>query len=204
MTLNVGPVFWLLAAIAIAAVVIFFERLVEIRRSQIDWQDFVGGIINILSAGNADEALSICEDTGVPVSNVVATAIRHREVSARVLHDAVDSQGRAEISRLNRRLASLAILGQISPALGFLGTILGFIKAVLQVDANEIVVRANLMSAAMDSLVTAALGLSVAIIVAVMYGILRIRMERLVIDLEAAASSIVGYFSSVAVSEARK
>ena len=204
MTVNWGPVFWLLLVIAASSIVIFFERLFEIRRSQIDWQDFVGGIINILSRGNDDEALAICEDTAVPVANVVATAIRQRKGSAQVLREAVDSQGRTEVGRLDRRLASLAILGQISPALGLLGTVIGFIKAVLLVDANEIVVRADLMSAAMDSLVTAALGLAVAIMVAVMYGMLRIRMERLVIDLEAAASSIVGYISTAAVSEPRR
>ena len=113
MTISGGPVFWMLVALAVAAVVIFFERFFELRRVQIDWQDFVKGVINVLGGGNAEEALAICEDTAVPVASVVATAIRHRDAGARVLREAVDSQGRAEISRLDRRLAALAIIGQI-------------------------------------------------------------------------------------------
>ena len=36
MTISGGPVFWLLATLAVAAVVIFFERFLELRRVQID------------------------------------------------------------------------------------------------------------------------------------------------------------------------
>jgi biopolymer transport protein ExbB len=196
MTISGGPVFWLLATLAVAAVVIFFERFFELRRAQIDWQDFVKGVINVLASGNADEALAICEDTAVPVANVVATAIRHRDASARVLRDAVDSQGRAEIGRLDRRLAALAIIGQIAPLIGLLGTVVGFIKTVLIVNSQELVARADLLNASMEALLAAALGLGVAIPVAVMYGMLRVRMERIVVEMEAAASQITGYIST--------
>ena len=196
MTISGGPVFWLLATLAVAAVVIFFERFLELRRVQIDWQDFVKGVINVLPSGNADEALAICEDTAVPVANVVATAIRHRDASARVLREAVDSQGRAEIGRLDRRLAALAIIGQIAPLLGLLGTVVGFIKTVLLVNSQELVARADLLNSSMEALLAAALGLGVAIPVAVMYGMLRVRMERIVVEMEAAASQITGYIST--------
>ena len=196
MTISGGPVFWMLVALAFAAVVIFFERFFELRRVQIDWQDFVKGVINVLGRGNADEALAICEDTAVPVANVVATAIRHRDAGARVLREAVDSQGRAEIGRLDRRLASLAIIGQIAPLIGLLGTIIGFIKTVLLVNSQELVSRADLINSSMEALLAAALGLGVAIPVSVMYGVLRVRMDRIVVEMEAAASQIAGYFAT--------
>ncbi len=191
MTLTGGPIFWILVALAIAALVVFFERLMELRRAQIDWQDFVKGVKNVLDSGNADEALAICDDTSVPVSSLMATAIRHRDGSLRALREAVDAQGRAEIGRLDRRLASLAIIGQIAPMIGLLGTVIGFIKTMLLVNASEIVSRANLLSASMEALVSAALGLAIAIPVAVMYGSLRLRMDRIVTELEAAATTIV-------------
>ena len=201
MTISGGPVFWLLVALAVAAVVIFFERFFELRRVQIDWQDFVKGVINVLGGGNAEEALAICEDTAVPVASVVATAIRHRDAGARVLREAVDSQGRAEISRLDRRLAARAIIGPISPLIGLLGTIIGFIKTGLLINSQELVARADLLNSSMEALLSAALGLGVAIPVAVMYGVLRVRMERIVVEMEAAASQITGY---IATREAKK
>ena len=196
MTISGGPVFWILTGLAVVAVVAYFERLMDLRRAQIDWQDFLKGVINVLDAGSIDEALAICDDTQAPVAQIVATAIRHREGSARVLRDAVDSQGRAEIGRLDRRLATLAIIGQIAPLIGLLGTVVGFMKTVAAANAAPVVARADLMGGAMEALSSAALGLAVAIPVAVMYGSLRVRLDRTVVDLEAAASQITGYISA--------
>ena len=193
MSSTVSAVSWVLLAMAAAALITYFERLFDLRRAQIDYQDFLKGVINILDAGNVNEALAVCEDTGAPVANVIATAIRNRDASDIVLHDAVNSQGKAEAGRLDRRMAALAIIAQISPLIGLLGTVIGFIRTVRLVNAQELVSRAELLDASMESLVAAALGLAVAIPVSVMYGSLRVRLERTVVELEAAASQIVGY-----------
>lgn len=191
-----GPVAWILAVLAVVSFVIYVERLFDLRRAQIDYRYFLDGVINVLKSGNVDEALANCDDAPSPVANVVATAIRHRDGSARVLREAVDSQGRAEIGRLDRRLASLAIIAQVCPLLGLLGSVIGFIRTVMAANAAELVSRADLFSGAMEALVSAALGLAVAIPVMVMYGSLRVRLDRTVVDLEAAASQIVGYIST--------
>ena len=196
MTLTGGPVDWLLLTAGVAAVVVFFERLFELRRAQIDCNDFVKGVVNVLESGGDDEALAICEETDVPVANVVATAIRHRHDSARHLREAVDSQGRAETGRLDRRLASLAIIGQVAPLMGLLGTIVGFIRTMQALDSQALVSRASLSAGCMQALVSAALGLAVAIPVTAMYGMLRVRLDRIVVEMEAAASAIVGYLSA--------
>ena len=56
--------------------------------------------------------------------------------------------------------------------------------------------RADLVGGAMEALVSAALGLAVALAVTVMYGSLRVRLDRIVVELEAAASQIVGYLAT--------
>lgn len=206
MTITVGPIFWIFLALAVAAIVIFFKRFFKLRRAHIDWQDFLNGVINVLERGGDDEALAICEDTGAPVANIVATAIRHRKGAARVLRDAVDSAGRSETGRLDRSLATLSLIGQISPGIGLLGVIFGFMKTVKLVNSSALVSRADLLSSSMEALVAAAMGLCVAIPVAVMYSILRTRMDRLVLEFEAAATSILGYIANkeAAAKEARK
>lgn len=186
----------MLLALGVASVVVFFERFFELRRAQVDYQDFIKGVVNILVNGGEDEAIAICEDAAVPVANIVATAIRHRTSSEEALKDAVDSQGRVESSRLDRRLASLAIMGQVAPLIGLLGTIIGFVRSVMLVNSQELVARADLMNSAMEALVSAALGLVVMIPIVVMYGILRLRMDRIIVELEAAASQIVSHLTS--------
>jgi len=195
MILAGGPVVWILMVMALVALVTYFERFLDLRRAQVDYQDFLKGVVNVLESGNDDEAISICDDLSAPVAQVVATAIRHRNGSADALRDAVDAQGRAEVGRLERRMAALPIIAQAAPFLGLLGTIIGFIRTVMLVDSQAVVSRADLLNGAMGALVAAAVGLAVAIPVMIMYASLRVRLDRIVVELEAAASLIVGYLS---------
>ena len=204
MTVVGGPVFWILVVLAVLAVITFFDRMVDLRRARIDYQDFLKGVFNVLDSGNDDEALAICEDVGAPVAKVVATAIRHRNGSARIQREAVDSQGRAEVGRLDRRLATLAIIAQVSPTVGLMGTVIGFIKTVLAANSQMLVTRADLLGGTMDALVSAAMGLAVGVVATVMYGSLRVRLDRTVIELEAAASQVVAYLSALKEKELSK
>ena len=173
--------FGLLVLLGCVAVFLFASRLLNLRRAQIDYADFIRGVGNVLSRGNVDEALVLCDDTPAPVARVVAAAIRHRESSARVLREAVDATGRAEVSRLERRLALLAIIAQSAPLLGLL----------ISFNGHVLVTRADLLGGALQCLTAAAGGLVVAVSVQVMYGMLHVRLERVVADMEAAASDIL-------------
>ena len=195
-TMLGGPVFWVLTLLGVASVFVFFCRLLDLRRAQIDYQDFIRGVANVLEQGNVDEALAICDETSAPVARVVATAIRHRDGSARVLRETVDSTGRAEVARLERRLALLAIIAQAAPLLGLLGTVLGLARVLLALNTTALVARADLLGGAMQSLTATAAGLVVAISVQVMYGMLHVRLDRLVVELEAAASDILGLLAA--------
>lgn len=191
-----GFVFWLIAALGAAAVVVFFERLLHLRRAQIDHRDFVKGVCNVLENGNAEEAMMLCEETPGPVAAVVLAALRHRKGPRETIREAVDNTGRSEISRLERRLASLAITCQIAPLLGLLGTLLGVMQIVQAINEQAPVVQSvNLTSGLLQALVTTVAGLLVAIPCYAMYALLMVRIERIVLDMEASASEIVAYLS---------
>ena len=191
-----GPMFWVLVALAAIAVITYFDRMIDLRRARIDYQDFLKGVFNVLDAGTDEEALAVCEDVIAPAARVVETAIRHRNGSARILRESVDSQGRAEVGRLDRRLATVAIIAQIAPAVGLFGTVIGFIRTVLAANSQELVSRADLLNGSMEALMSAAAGLFVGIMATVMYGSLRVRLDRTVVELEAVASQVVGYLSA--------
>lgn len=196
MMMQGGPVFWLILALGIAAVVVFFERLLHLRRAQIDYSDFLKGVCNVLENGNTDEAMMICEETPGPVAAVVLTAIRHRKGTHEAIREAVDNTGRAEISRLERRLASLSITCQIAPLLGLLGTLLGVVQVVQVVNEQAPVVQStNLTAGLMQALVATIASLLVVIPCHGMYALLMVRIERIVLDMEASASEIVAYLT---------
>ncbi len=196
MALQGGPVFWLIVLLGVAAIIVFFERLLHLRRAQIDYGDFLKGVCNVLENGNIDEAMMICEETPGPVAAVVLTAIRHRQGTREAIREAVENTGRAEISRLERRLASLAITCQIAPLMGLLGTLLGVIQIVQTMNAQAPVVQStDLTTGLMQALVATVAGLLVAVPCHAMYSMLMVRIERIVLDMEASASEIVAYLT---------
>ena len=191
-----GPVAWLLMFLMALAAFIFVSRLLALRRAHIDYVDFIHGVGNLLASGKADEALALCDETAVPVARIAAAAIRRRSDSARALREAVDMAGRVETGRIARRFASLAILAQTAPLLGLFGAFAGGIRTILALNAADLVVRADLLSGMMSAFLPAAIGLLAGILAQVMYAILRVRFERLVLELEAAASEMLAFLSA--------
>ena len=196
MTFFGGCVLWVIAALALLSLVVWFERFVGLRRAQINVHDFMKGVINILDSGNDEEAIAICEDESAPAAAVVSAAIRNASGGPRKMKDSVDAEGRAGGGGLDRRLAALAIIAQVAPAIGLLGTVIGFVNVVCYVNSSSLVSRADLLNGAMGALSSTAAGLALAIATTVMYGSLRVRLERIIVEMEGAASQIVGYLSS--------
>lgn len=191
-----GPVTWVLLLLGVVSVLVFINRLFLMRRSHVDYSDFIRGVENSLERGNADEALAVCDETSAPVARVVASAIRHRASTPRALLEAVDSTGRTEIHRIDRRLALLAIIAQSAPMLGLFGTVCGLMRIIIALATDEPVMRVQILTGAMQALVCTAVGLLEAIVVQIMYGILRVRLDRLVSEVEAAASEITTLITS--------
>lgn len=55
MTITGGPVFWILLALVASSAFVWLERLVDLRRAQINVHDFLKGVINVLDSGNDEE-----------------------------------------------------------------------------------------------------------------------------------------------------
>ncbi len=191
-----SPVVWLIALMGVIAVGLFFVRVLALRRAHIDYVDFIHGVGNLLASGKSEEALVLCDETAVPVARVVAAAIRRRAESQRALRESVDMAGRAEVGRIERRFAAVAIIAQTAPLLGLLGAVIGCMRTVNAANASALVARADLFEGMMNALLPVAMGLLVGIVAQVFYGILRVRFERLVTELEAAASEVLALLSS--------
>jgi biopolymer transport protein ExbB len=192
-----GFVFWIIILLGLDSFITFLTRMLHLRRAQIDYADFIKGVCNVLNNRNVDEAIMICEETPGPVAAVVLTAIRHRHAAGDALREAVDNAGRAEISRMERRQAAIAITCQIAPLLGLLGTLFGVLQIVQAAHVQAPLVQSvDLTKGLLQALASTIAGLMVAIPCHAMYAILMVRIERIVIDMEAAAAEIVAYLTS--------
>jgi biopolymer transport protein ExbB len=192
-----GPLLWIIAACGVGALAVYLERALHLRRAAINHRDFLQGVRNVLDKGNADEAVQICEEAPGPVPALGRAAILHRHEPRHVLAEAIGNVGRAEIARMERRVAVIATIGQIAPLLGLLGTIFGFIETVVALrDQTPLIYAASVTDGVLRALVNAAAGLLVAAPCYVMHHSLLLQIDRMALDMEAAEIEITAYLTA--------
>src|SRR3954466_1755622 len=131
---NGGPVLWVILFASAVAVLVFIERFLHCHRAQINSSEFINGVRNVLKRDNVVEALSICDATPGPVPRLVKTAILNRERGREGVREALEEAGLVEVPRLEEKLNVLATIAQIAPLMGFLGTVLGFMRVFMRLE----------------------------------------------------------------------
>ncbi len=191
-----GLVAWVIVASGLVAVAVFLERVLHLHRARIKSEDFLAGILNNLKRGNVNEAMAICDDTPGPVASIVRTAIVNRAAGLEALRSAIETVGRTEIARMERRLVILATVAQVAPLFGLLGTVVGMIRSLQVMKAQAPLVQAgDVMGGLMQALVTTAAGLAVAVPCYIAFNFLVGKVEKIVIDMERSASDIQAYLT---------
>jgi len=189
---NGGPMLWVIIFAGAAGIVVFIERALHCHRAQINSTEFLNGVRTVIKRDNLVEAISICDATPGPVSRLVKTAILNRDFGRERVRESLEEAGLAEVPRLEERLDLLATIAQLSPLLGLLGTILGFIKAFTKLQAHGLYAQGGMMTEGISqALICCAAGLAVAIPLHAGYNYLVSRVNAIVLDMERAANEIV-------------
>src|SRR5437773_4066490 len=193
---NGGPVIWLILIAAAIAIVIVIERILHYHRAQINSMEFLNGVRNVLKRDNVVEAISICDATPGPVARLVKVAILNRERGQEGVREALEEAGLIEVPPLENKLNLLATIAQITPLMGLLGTVLGFIRIFSQLQASGTFANMQMLSGGIwEGLICTATGLAVAIPCYAGYNYLVSRVNAIVLDMEKAAGEIVNIVS---------
>jgi biopolymer transport protein ExbB len=187
-----GPMIWLILITGAVGLAVFFERVLHCHRAQINSAEFLNGVRNVLKRDNVVEAISICDATPGPVARLVKTAILNRDKDRERLRETVEEAGLVEVPLLEERLNLLATIAQISPLLGLLGTIAGLMEIFGQLQAGGLYAHFELLARGIwKALICAGAGIAVAIPAHAGYNYLISRINRIILDMERAASEIV-------------
>ncbi len=196
-----GPMTLVIIGISFIAATIFFERAFHLHRAQIRAGDFLQGIFNIIGRGTGDvggrlvEAISICDETPGPVSQMVRAAILAHDQSPAHMRQAMETAGLAEIPRLERHLGLLLSLAQAAPLCGLLGTVLGLIEVLGTIHAKAPLIHAGDLGGGMwQALISSAAGLIVAIPTYFGYNLLVSRVESVVLEMERVFPEVLTFF----------
>lgn len=109
------------------------------------------------------------------------------------IRDAAQTEGSRQSSLLTSRITYLADIGSIAPMVGLLGTVIGMIKAFIEISegGKQGVREMGLAEGVSEALIATACGLGISIVALAFYSFFRGRVQKYIGELEAAATHIV-------------
>lgn len=161
-----GPTLWILCLMSIVAFAVILERSVFFLRKEKKLDaSFKTKINDLLSEGKVEEAISLCENSSSCVASSIKTFLKRAKKGQDVQdYESIIKEIMLEsMAPLDRGLSTLEVIGSLAPMLGLLGTVIGMIKAFInisQMGAGDPTVVADGIS---EALITTAAGLYVAI-----------------------------------------
>jgi len=187
-----GWIIAILAVFSIIAIYIFIERYFAISRASKEDKNFMNNIRDFIHNGRVDSALSLCKNNNSPISRMIEKGLSRIGKPLSDINAAIENVGKLEVSRMEKNIAGLATIAGASPMLGFLGTVIGMIKAFYDMSmAGNNVDIALLSGGIYQAMITTVAGLIVGIIGYICYNILVARVEKLVFKLEARATDFM-------------
>ena len=190
---NWNIILVIIGGCSVVSFTIFIERLLHLRKSEIDSNKLIINLRQAIKEGNIVDAIRICEETGGTISNILKAGLIKHNRSKEQIEGAMEITGLVEIAQLEKNAKILSIIANITPLIGLLGTVLGFIQAFAEMRMSGLVdISATRIGEAMEyALVTTAAGLVVAIPSVIAYNYIVSRVEGFVLEIQTTSSEIV-------------
>ena len=136
--------------------------------------------------GKIEAAANLCQTTDNPISRMIEKGISRLGRPLNDINTAVENIGNLEIAKLEKGLPTLATISGGAPMIGFLGTVIGMIRAFYDMSQAGNNIDVSLLSNGIyTAMVTTVGGLIVGILAYFAYNYLVARVEKVVYKVEA-------------------
>jgi len=184
----VGPILFC----SVLALAIFLERLIRYSRIRIRGFGLVKKVAEYVKNGKDKRAIEKARGVNSPMGRVLTHALEVKYQDRETLETVIAHATNEEVRDLSRYLKVLAIIGNIAPLLGLLGTVIGMIKAFMVIQQMGGKVNATVLAGGIwEAMLTTALGLSVALPTIVAHSYLVSRVDNFETQLRDGAVTLI-------------
>ena len=187
-----GWIMIVLALLSILCVYIFIERLMVIRKASKVDPVFMDRIHDYVKTDELKSAINYCRITNSPVANMIEKGIERIDRPAAEVQAALENAGNLEVAKLEKGLSVMATISSGAPMIGFLGTVLGMVRAFWEMaNAGNNIDITLLSSGIYEAMITTVGGLVVGIVAMFAYNYLVSRVNDVANVLEAQTLSFM-------------
>ena len=153
---------------------------------------FMNRIKDYIYDGKIDAAVALCKSSTSPASRMVEKGISRIGRPLNDVSTAIENLGKLEIYKLEKGLPTLATVAGAAPMIGFLGTVIGMIKAFYDMSNAGNNIDVSLLSNGIyTAMVTTVAGLIVGILAFFAYNMLVAKVEKVIFRLEATSTEFM-------------
>jgi len=192
LSLKGGWIMIPIVALSVIAVYIFLERYFAIKKASQTDINFMNKIKDYIHDDKLDSALALCASTQSPVARMIEKGLQRIGRPLNDINAAIETVGNLEISKLEKGLPALATVSGAAPMIGFLGTVMGMIRAFYDMSNAGNNIDVSLLSNGIyTAMVTTVAGLMVGIVAYLAYNVLVAKVEKVIFQLEANTSEFM-------------
>jgi biopolymer transport protein ExbB len=217
-----GPFMWPLLACSIVGLAFVMERFITFFLARANPKSFVQELKEAFKKGGVKEAGAACEKNRSPVARILSSGLtkssqfshvppnpgggsqnpgtgdwdlEYRRKSDRktAIEESIANSGATELAFLDRGMWILASITNISPLIGFLGTVSGMIKAFEAIAIAGEVEPTLVASGISEALITTATGLAIAFPIAFFHSFFTSRINGYTRNMEEASNDLVEF-----------
>jgi biopolymer transport protein ExbB len=186
-----GYIMYPLGILLLVTIYFFVERLIVILRANKKDKNLLNTIKENLHNGNVDAAKAACKSSSSVESVMLERGISRIGKPISDLKAEMDDVGMEEISKLEKNLNTLSIIGKIGPMFGFIGTILGVIKIFYDISKTNTVQIDVISNGLYQKMISSAGGLIVGVLAFVLFHFLNSRIDRISLRMESARNKFL-------------
>ena len=180
-----GLAMWPLLVCSIAGVAIILERVWALRRGSVISSALVAAIDRQpLKREQLDALRLLSESDTTMLGQLIRAVFAHGSLPKTENVEAMQALARQVVGRMERGLTTLALIAELGPLLGLLGTVIGMVKLFQDVAQKGLGDPAMISRGIYEALTATMTGLGIAIPALIAYMYLRRRIEILVLEME--------------------
>ncbi|MBT7957771.1 MAG: MotA/TolQ/ExbB proton channel family protein [Akkermansiaceae bacterium] len=197
-----GFMMYPLALLSVIAAVLIMLYFITIRRNSVVSDKFMNAAEALIRKRDYLGLVAHCNRQGQSIARITEKTLdfmtKNTSANIKEVREVAQAEGSRQAGMLTQRISYLNDVGTIAPMAGLLGTVIGMIRAFMEIaSGNYEGVHANkLAEGVYQALVTTASGLVIGITAVIFYSFFRGKVQKYLAELEAAATHLMALLAA--------
>lgn len=186
-----GWIMYPLYLLLIAAIFVFVERVIAIRKASTIDTNFMSIVRDHILNGNVQAARSMTKNTDNPVAKMIDKGIQRIGKPIDAIEKSMENVGKLEMYKMEKNLSILSLIAGIAPMFGFLGTIIGMVQLFYGIASTGEYTLNTIAGGIYTKMITSATGLIIGLIAYVGHNYLSTQIDKTANRMEAASADFI-------------